>query len=122
MHHSQAQTRIDAPAVDQHGAGAALAVVTTPLRALEPAVFAQRIKGRRAAIDVERIAFPVDLQLHPHEHRRRIIGCRHGASRHACCRTVVTAVDRLTGCFDRGFLHGLQKTGLEKVNMHCEDV
>ena len=51
FHHRQCQAGIDAPAVEQHGAGAALALIAAFLRAGEVEVLAQHVEERGARIE-----------------------------------------------------------------------
>ncbi len=51
VHHRERQARIDAPAVDDHRAGAALAVVAALLGAGEMQMLAQRVEQRGARIE-----------------------------------------------------------------------
>ena len=51
VHHGEGQAGIDAPAVHQHRAGAALAVVAALLGAGEAQVFAQGVEQRGARIE-----------------------------------------------------------------------
>ncbi len=55
VHHGEGQAGIDPPAVDQHRAGAALAVVAAFLRTREADVFAQCIEQGRARIERQRV-------------------------------------------------------------------
>jgi hypothetical protein len=57
VHDGERQAGIDAPAADHNGAGAALAVVTTLLRAGQVEMLAQRVEQRCAIIEIE-IALP----------------------------------------------------------------
>ena len=80
MHDRQRQARIDAPSVDDHGAGAALAVIAALLGAGEMQMFAECIQQRRAGIDIE--------FTHGAVHRERHLcgwghdGCRRWNVRH----------------------------------------
>ena len=56
MHHRQRQAGIDAAAVDQHRAGAALAVVAALLRAGEREMLAQSIEQSRARVQRQEMA------------------------------------------------------------------
>ena len=53
VHHGQRQTGIDAPAIDDHRACAALAVVAALLGARQAKMFTQGIEQRRPRIDIE---------------------------------------------------------------------
>src|SRR6185312_15938636 len=57
-----------APAVQQHGAGTALAVVTVFLRSGQVEVLAQRVQQGGAVIEVEIVRRAVDAQRHPAGH------------------------------------------------------
>ena len=54
--HRELAARIHRLAVEQHGAGAALAAVAADLRAGQPEVIAQRFGQRPAILDLERCA------------------------------------------------------------------
>ena len=54
----EGQTAIDAPTVEQNGAGAALPMVAALLGAGEAEPLAQRIQQRRARIDNKRMCLP----------------------------------------------------------------
>ena len=56
----QRQAGIDAPAVDQHGAGAALAAVAALLGAGEVEPLAQQVEQGDARIDLQLVAVSVD--------------------------------------------------------------
>jgi hypothetical protein len=62
VHHGQAQAGIDAAAVDDHGAGAALALVAALLGAGQVQVFAQQVEQRGAGVDFLFEALAVDAQ------------------------------------------------------------
>jgi len=68
----EGQAAIDAPAVEQDGAGAALPVVAALLGAGEAEPLAQRIQQRRARIDNQRVCCPVHLQGDLKVHRRHV--------------------------------------------------
>ena len=51
VHHREGQAGVDAPAVDQHRAGAALAVVAALLGAGQAEVLAQRVEQRHARLE-----------------------------------------------------------------------
>ena len=71
VHHGQRQAGIDALAIDQHGAGAALAAVAALLGAGQVQHFAQRIEQGDARLDIELVLGAVDAQR---ERLRRRIG------------------------------------------------
>src|ERR1700746_3448920 len=48
MHHREGEAGIDAPSVHVYGAGAALPVIASLLRAKEAEIFAQRVEQRHA--------------------------------------------------------------------------
>ena len=52
VHHGEREAGVDAPAVDQHGAGAALPVVAALLGAGQMEVFAQCVEQRRARVEL----------------------------------------------------------------------
>ena len=56
VHDGERQARVDAPAVDQHRAGAALPVVAALLGAGQVQVLAQRVEQRRARVQLEAAA------------------------------------------------------------------
>jgi hypothetical protein len=60
VHHRQRQTRVDAHAVHQHRAGAALAVVAALFRALQIEVLAERVEQGGAEIKLERANRAID--------------------------------------------------------------
>ena len=64
VHHRQRQAGVDAPAVDDHRAGAALAVVAALLGAGQVQVLAQRVEQRGAGVEFELVALAVDAQRH----------------------------------------------------------
>ena len=53
MHDRERQAGIDAPAIDDHGAGAALAVVAALLGAGEMQMLAQRIEQGGASVELQ---------------------------------------------------------------------
>ena len=63
VHHGERQAGVDAPAVDQHRAGAALAVVAALLGAGEAEVLAQRVEQRVRGSSVRRCAAPLTSRL-----------------------------------------------------------
>ena len=74
VHDGERETGIDAPAVGDHRAGAALAVVAALLGAGEMQVIAQRVEQRGARVELERLLFAVDLERDLRNHRRRGAG------------------------------------------------
>jgi len=64
MHHGKRQAAVDALSIDDHGAGAALALVAAFLRAGHPQTLTQRIEQRYTRIEIESIAPPIDSQHH----------------------------------------------------------
>ena len=62
LHHRQREAGIDAPAVDQHRAGAALAVVAALLGAGEVEMVAQRVEQGRPRRDLELRSTPLILR------------------------------------------------------------
>src|SRR5258708_5834688 len=64
LHDGQGQARKYAPAIDQHGARAALAMVTTLLRARQVEGFSQQVEQRLPDVDLELPRFAVYGQLH----------------------------------------------------------
>src|SRR5205085_4997028 len=79
MHRGKAETGIHAPAVDVHGAGTALAVVTTFFRASKVEMFTQRVEKSRAWIELKGVVFAVNFQVDVnrilHSNLRRFFGC-----------------------------------------------
>jgi hypothetical protein len=63
------QARIDAPSVNQHGAGAALALIAAFLRAGQVEMLAQQVEECRTGIERERMTFAVDGQAHRSQRR-----------------------------------------------------
>jgi hypothetical protein len=55
VHHGQRQAGVDALAVEQHRAGAALAMVAALLGAGQVQVLAQRVEQRGARVQVQRV-------------------------------------------------------------------
>src|SRR5882757_10564319 len=64
MHHRKRQAGVDATSLNQHRAGAALAVIATLLRAGQREMFTQRIQQCRAWIERQRMRAAVDLKRH----------------------------------------------------------
>src|SRR5258705_7633201 len=64
MHHRKRQTGVDAASVNQHRAGAALAVIAPLLRTGQREMFTQRIQQCRAWIERQRMRAAVDLKRH----------------------------------------------------------
>ena len=58
VHHRERQAGVDAAAVDDHRAGAALAVVAALLGAGEVQVLAQRVEQRRARVELQCMPLP----------------------------------------------------------------
>lgn len=63
MHHGERQTGVDAPAVDQHRAGAALPVITPLLGPAQAQMLAQRVEQRGPWIHLKPSHLIVDAQL-----------------------------------------------------------
>ena len=78
LHDRQRQAGNNAPAVDQHGAGAALALVATLFRAGQIEMLAQHVEQRRARIERQRAVCPVHGEIHGN--RVRCIGARRWLS------------------------------------------
>jgi hypothetical protein len=70
------EARIDAPPVNEHGAGAALALIAAFFRPGQVQMLAQQVKERRAGIEHEGMTRPVDGQAHRNRLRRRQAGGR----------------------------------------------
>ena len=62
MQQRQAEARVHAPAINMHCAGAALAMITTFLRAGERNGLTDAIQQRRARIDAKRVILAVNAQ------------------------------------------------------------
>ena len=62
LHDGEREAGIDAPAVDQHRAGAALAVVAALLGAGEVEMLAQRVEQRRPGRDAQLVIDAVDVK------------------------------------------------------------
>jgi len=77
VHHREAQTGIDPPAVHVHGARAALSVVAALFRAGEGDGLAQAVEQRRAWVHAKPVLLAVDAK---HE--------RHGAAAISCSRRI----------------------------------
>ena len=71
MHHRERQTTIDATAFQQHGAGAALAVVAALFRAGGMQMIAQGIEQGGARIDLQIALHAVHMQRHRQCRNRR---------------------------------------------------
>ena len=65
------EARADEPAVEEHRAGAALALLAGVLRARQPEPFAQDEQQALARPDLGLLALTVDGQLDPHAARQR---------------------------------------------------
>ena len=93
VHDRQRQAGIDALAVDQHGAGAALALVAPFLGAGQMQMLAQRVEQGRPRVEVEFADGAVDREGYLHiggdsgcgglgiRRRRLGMGCRRHSSR-----------------------------------------
>jgi hypothetical protein len=75
----EAQAGVDAAAVDQHRAGAALALVATLLGAGQVQVFAQRVEQGGAGVERQFARLAVHAQGDLAGHRRRRLGRAGGA-------------------------------------------
>ena len=64
--HGEHQARAHGRAVDQHGAGAAYAVLAAGMGAGEPELVAQAVEQAGARLDLDRVHAPVDSKLNPH--------------------------------------------------------
>ena len=62
VHDGERQARVDAPAVDQHGAGAALPVVAALLGAGQVQMLAQRVEQRRPRVQLEGRTRPLTVR------------------------------------------------------------
>jgi hypothetical protein len=81
MHHRQSQAGIDAPAVNDHRAGAALPVVAALLRAGKLQPLAQRVEQGRARVELELAGLAVHGEGHLQTGQtRHTAGWRLGAS------------------------------------------
>jgi hypothetical protein len=79
VHDREAQAGIDAAAVDQHRAGAALALVAALLGAGQVQVFAQRVEERGAGVERQLARLAIYAQGDLAGHRRRRLGRADGA-------------------------------------------
>ncbi len=79
MHHGERQTGVDAPAVDQHRAGAALPVITPLLGPAQAQVLAQRVEQRGPWIHLKPSHLIVDVQLDRRELRHLALAPPRGA-------------------------------------------
>src|SRR5262249_22816820 len=77
VHDGKRQARIDAPPVNEHGAGAALALIAAFFRPRQVQMLAQQVKERCAGIEHEGMMRPIDDQAHRDCLRRRQTGGRH---------------------------------------------
>ena len=66
VHDGEGEAAVDPPAVDQHGAGAALSMIAAFLGAGQVQVLAQRVEQRGAGIQIEVAHGTVDGQRHGH--------------------------------------------------------
>jgi hypothetical protein len=82
---AKGQARQHAAARDQHGAGAALAMVAAFLAAGETDMFAQGVEHRGAGIDPERFVLAINAQRHV-DGQRGVLRQRSGASCGYGCR------------------------------------
>ena len=64
VHQRESETGVDSPAVDQHGARAALAMIAAFFRTGQLQSFPQCVEQRHPRIDIELVAFAVDLEIH----------------------------------------------------------
>ena len=64
VHHRQSQAGVDPPAVNQHRAGPAGALVAALLRSGQSRPFAQHVQQRRADVDGEFSMLTVDLDMY----------------------------------------------------------
>ena len=62
MHHREAEAAVDAPPVHEDGAGAALAVVATLLRAGQADMLSKGIEQRGADVEIEVVDCSVDAE------------------------------------------------------------
>ena len=74
MHHGQSQAGVDALAVEQDGAGAALAVVAALLGARQLQVFAQGVEQGGARVEFQAVALAVDVEADFHQDWWRLAG------------------------------------------------
>ena len=78
MGHCECETRVDATAINEHRARAALPAVATLFGAVEPDVFAQRVEQRDARLEQQIVVVTVDVESN---------GPRgHAAFVHTCLR------------------------------------
>src|SRR5262249_38507198 len=77
VHDGKRQARIDAPPVNEHGAGAALALIAAFFRPRQVQMLAQQVKERCAGIEHEGMMRPIDGQAYRDCLRRRQTGGRH---------------------------------------------
>ena len=71
VHDSQRQTGVNSPAVDDHGAGPALAMIAAFLGAGQMQMIPQGIEERRSGVDLHALHRPVHLQTDPSGGRSR---------------------------------------------------
>ena len=62
--HGESQAGIDPLSVDQHGAGAARALVAAPLGSGQPKAIAQQVEQGSADIELQFVRPPVDDEMH----------------------------------------------------------
>ena len=75
--HGEHQAGAHGHAVDQHGAGAAHAVLAAGMGAGEPEPVAQAIEQAGARLDLDRVQAPVDGKLNPHARPAPVLMCGH---------------------------------------------
>src|SRR5262245_41886089 len=74
-HDGKRQARIDAPPVNEHGAGAALALIAAFFGSRQVQMLAQQVKERCAGIQHEGMTRPVDGQAHRDRLRGKACVC-----------------------------------------------
>ena len=62
MHYGERQAAVDALSIDDHRAGAALALVAALLRPGQPEMLTQRIEQSYTRIEIKSMALPIDSQ------------------------------------------------------------
>src|SRR5262249_30309128 len=77
VHHREREAGIDSPAIHEHGARAALAVIASLLRSGEVEMFAERVEQRSPCVELEVMGLTVDTE----RHRRARRGWWHGSRR-----------------------------------------
>lgn len=114
VHDRETEATVDPPAIDEHGAGAALSVVAAFFRASKLQMLAQQIEQRRARIDLQGVRCPINLEMKI-GHVDLIVGGRVG--RGLCAERRETRTQRDGGAGASGFFMNRRRVStLPKMN------